>query len=347
MQEQGEFMELDQEVFEALVVSEIASNEDKKPVYHAAISQRKVADLPAGDVLIRVAYSSLNYKDALSARGNKGVTRNYPHTPGIDAAGVVAESLDNRFKPGDEVIVTGYDLGMNTAGGFGQFIRVPADWIVKRPAGLSLAESMIIGTAGLTAALCIEKLLLNGLSVDQGPVLVTGASGGVGSFAVALLSQLGFSVTAMSGSASAHDFLRQLGAGNIIGRDEYTDVNPRPLLKEQWAGAVDVVGGNILFNVCKSLNYGGSVASCGLVAAPMFEASVFPFILRGVNLLGVDSVNVPLSHKSQIWNKLASNWKLSQLASLETRIGMAELSDALQSVFKGQSTGRLVLALKQ
>ena len=338
-------MKLDQESFKALLVTEHAGD-DGKNRYESALVDRKVAELPAGDVLIRVAYSSLNYKDALSAAGNKGVTRNYPHTPGIDAAGVVAESENEHFKPGDEVIVIGYDLGMNTAGGFGQYIRVPADWVVPRPAGLSLQESMIVGTAGFTAALCVEKLLLNGVDADSGPVLVTGASGGVGSFAVALLAQLGFSVTAMTGSGQAADFLKGLGATEIIGREDYASPNPRPLLKEQWGGAVDAVGGDILFNVVKSLRYGGSVACCGLVASPTFDASVFPFILRGVNLLGIDSVNLPISHKRQLWNKLAANWKPAQLASLQTTLSLAQLSDALKQVLAGKSTGRLVLDLQ-
>lgn len=337
-------MELDQQDFKALRIVEQAP-EQGKPTYTAQLVSRKVAELPEGEVLIRVAYSSLNYKDALSARGNKGVTRQYPHTPGIDAAGVVAESLNPAFSAGDEVIVIGYDLGMNTDGGFAQFIRVPANWIVKKPAGLSLEESMIIGTAGFTAALCVEKLLLNGLQADQGPVLVTGASGGVGSFAVALLSQLGFQVTAMTGSESARQFLTELGASEIIGRDELQSTNPRPLLKEQWAGAVDAVGGDILFNVVKSLRYGGSVACCGLVASPNFEATVFPFILRGVNLLGVDSVNLPIEHKRQMWNKLAGNWKPAHLRALHSSVTLQGLAEALEQVFRGVSTGRLVLSL--
>jgi acrylyl-CoA reductase (NADPH) len=336
-------MNLDDQEFTAYQVTEQAGGE--RAVYQGALIQKKVSDLPAGDVLVRVAYSSLNFKDALSAAGNKGVTRQYPHTPGIDAAGVVAESACDLYSAGDEVIVIGYDLGMNTAGGFGQFIRVPASWVVKRPAGLSLNESMIVGTAGFTAALCVEKLLLNGLDPSQGPVLVTGASGGVGSFAVALLAQLGFEVTAMTGSESAHGFLRELGASQIIGREDYSPPSPKPMNKELWAGAVDAVGGDILFNVVKSLKYGGSVACCGLVASPQFQATVFPFILRGVNLLGVDSVNLPLAHKSQLWNKLAANWKPRGLAKLETRIGFSELDNALRSVLAGQSTGRLVLAL--
>ena len=335
-------MELDSQRYQAYEVSE--QNLEGRSSFSGNVVTKQVATLPAGDVLIRVAYSSLNFKDALSASGNKGVTRQYPHTPGIDAAGVVAESSYPQFEAGDEVIVIGYDLGMNTAGGFGEFIRVPANWVVKRPSGLSLNEAMIIGTAGFTAALCVEKLLNNGLESTQGPVLVTGASGGVGSFAIALLSRLGFEVVAMTGSESAHGFLRELGASQIIGREEYSQPGPKPLSKELWAGAVDAVGGDILFNIVKSLKYGGSVACCGLVASPQFQASVFPFILRGVNLLGVDSVNLPLSHKRQLWNKLATNWKPAGLARLETQVGMAGLDAALKTVLAGKSTGRLVLS---
>lgn len=334
-------MKLDDQQFRAYEVSEHIL--DGRSSFQGALVQKQVSSLPAGDVLIRVAYSSLNFKDALSSSGNKGVTRQYPHTPGIDAAGVVAESDSPLFVAGDEVIVIGYDLGMNTAGGFGEFIRVPAGWLVNRPAGLTLNESMIIGTAGFTAALCIEKLLLNGLDSSQGQVLVTGASGGVGSFAVALLAQLGFDVVAMTGTESAHEFLRGLGASQVIGREDYIQPGPKPLSKELWAGAVDAVGGDILFNIVKSLKYGGSVACCGLVASPQFQASVFPFILRGVNLLGVDSVNLPLAHKRQLWNKLATNWKPDGLLKLETKVGMSGLDAALKTVLAGQSTGRLVL----
>jgi len=334
-------MKLDDQQFRAYEVSEHIL--DGRSSFQGALVQKQVSSLPAGDVLVRVAFSSLNFKDALSSSGNKGVTRQYPHTPGIDAAGVVAESDSPLFVTGEEVIVTGYDLGMNTAGGFGEFIRVPAGWLVKKPAGMTLNESMIIGTAGFTAALCIEKLLLNGLDSSQGHVLVTGASGGVGSFAVALLAQLGFDVVAMTGTASAHEFLRGLGASQVIGREDYTQPGPKPLSKELWAGAVDAVGGDILFNIVKSLKYGGSVACCGLVASPQFQASVFPFILRGVNLLGVDSVNLPLAHKRQLWNKLATNWKPGGLLKLETKVGMSGLDAALKTVLAGQSTGRLVL----
>ncbi len=327
--------------FKALWVTEQATA--AKPLYSATIVERNISDLPAGEVLIKVAYSSLNYKDALSAQGNKGVTRQYPHTPGIDAAGTVIESSDPRFKTGAAVIVIGYDLGMNTAGGFAECIRVPAEWVVACPSGLSLQESMVIGTAGFTAALCVEKLLQNGLLPEHGEVLVTGATGGVGIYAVALLAQLGFEVIACTGKESEHDFLRKLGAKSIISRAELTEASPKPMLKEQWAAAVDVAGGELLANIIKSLKYGGSVAICGLVASTQFSTTVLPFILRGVNLLGVDSVNLPLAKKQQLWMQLASDWKVKKLQELHTEIGFSDLATYLDKVFRGESVGRVVL----
>lgn len=336
-------MQTESRKFIAFQVNEL-KEAGERATYQSALVERSVDDLPQGDLLIRVAYSSVNYKDAMSATGNKGVTRHFPHTPGIDAAGVVVESTSSDFQVGDEVIVTGFDLGMDTAGGFGQFIRVPAGWAVRCPSGLTLEESMIIGTAGFTAALCIEKLVLNGVSADQGPVLVTGASGGVGSFAVALLAQLGYEVVAMSGSGQAAGLLTALGASDVVGRDHYADAGRRPLLSEHWAGAVDVVGGDILFNVIKSLRYGGSVASCGLVASPAFEATVFPFILRGVNLLGVDSVNLPLERRLPLWARLGAEWKLERLHELKQLIGLSDLDEALQAILKGETIGRIIVS---
>lgn len=313
--------------------------------FKSSIVERDIDDLPVGDVLIKVSFSSLNYKDALSASGNKGVTRQFPHTPGIDAAGVVVTSTTESLQQGDEVIVIGYDLGMNTSGGFGQYIRVPAAWVVKRPQGLGLRESMVIGTAGFTAALCVEKLLRNGLTPQSGPVLVTGATGGVGIIAVALLHKLGFTVCASTGKPHSEELLHSLGASEIIDRKLLGDENPKPLLKEQWAGAVDVVGGETLANVIKSISYGGSVACCGLVQSPAFTATVLPFILRGVNLLGVDSVQLPLAVKTTLWSKLASEWKLPDLELLSHEIGFAELESSLGKVLKGGATGRYVLNL--
>ena len=326
--------------FKALQVSEVTEKE-----FTSTIVERSVDELPEGEVLIEVSYSSINYKDALSASGNKGVTRNYPHTPGVDASGIVRSSSSDNFKPGDEVIVTGYDLGMNTAGGFGQYIRVPAAWVLACPEGLNLRDAMILGTAGFTAALCVEKLIANGLAPDAGDVLVTGATGGVGIVAVMLLKALGYRVVASTGKNSAHDTLLQLGASEILDRAELSEANPRPLLKERWAAAVDVAGGDTLSNVIKALNYGASVAACGLVQSPILQASVLPFILRGVNLLGIDSVELPLDSKQAVWAKLAGEWKLAGLDAICTEIGLEQLDTSLSSVLAGQATGRFLLNL--
>ncbi len=314
------------------------------PQFQQSVVERSMDDLPEGEVLIRVRYSSLNYKDALSATGNRGVTRTFPHTPGIDAAGVVEHSSVAELAAGDEVIVTGYDLGMNTYGGMAQYIRVPAAWVIKRPAGLSLRESMILGTAGLTAALCVDKLLRAGLTAEAGSVLVTGATGGVGSIAIVLLKHLGFHVTAVTGKAEQTEFLRQLGAQTVIGREELTAGTDKALLKPQWAGVVDTVGGDILFNAVKALQYGGSAACCGLTAGIDFKASVLPFILRGVNLLGVDSVELPLVNKASMWDKLSLQWKLD-LESLVKEISLKDVPNAIATMLASQQTGRTLVRI--
>lgn len=313
--------------------------------FSRAVVERDEAALPAGDLLVAVRYSSLNYKDGLSATGNPGVTRKFPHTPGIDAAGVVLESSDAAFRPGDEIVAIGFDLGMNTPGGFGQRIRIPAGWAVPLPAGLSLEDSMVLGTAGFTAALSVDKLEGAGMAPDGGPVLVTGATGGVGSVAVKLLAQLGYEVHAVTGKESQHGFLRGLGAAQILSREAAAEGAGKPLLRETWGGVVDTVGGDILFNAVKSLKYGASVAACGLVASAAFSATVLPFILRHVNLLGVDSVELPLAQKREIWNKLAGPWKLEGLAELKRTLTLAGLSDAIDQILAGQMVGRGVVDL--
>ncbi|MDX1490065.1 MAG: YhdH/YhfP family quinone oxidoreductase [Pseudohongiellaceae bacterium] len=328
--------------FNAFRVEEL---DGEKPEYRASIIERSVDDLPEGEVLIRVAYSSLNYKDALSASGNKGVTRQYPHTPGIDLAGEVVEAFEDCFSVGTPVLVTGFDLGMNTDGGFAEYARVPASWVVPLPEAMSLKESMILGTAGLTAALCVEKLLQNGLKPEQGEVLVTGATGGVGSIAVALLAKLGFEVVACTGKQDKVEFLCKIGASNVIGRDELDIDNKRPLLKERWAGAVDVVGGDTLMAILKSLRHSGSVAACGLVGSTSLDASVFPFILRGVNLLGVDSVMLSQEKKQSVWQKLSTQWKLDNLEEMSKAISMQELEESLALILAGKASGRTVLEL--
>lgn len=310
-----------------------------------SIIERSVDDLPAGEVLIRVQYSSLNYKDAMSAKGLPGVTREYPHTPGIDAAGVVEASSSSAFSKGDEVIVIGFDLGMNTPGGYGEYIRVPANWITPLPSGLSLRESMIIGTAGLTAALCFDKLIQMGAKPEDGPVVVTGATGGVGSVAVALLASQGFEVVASSGKADKHDYLKSLGASSVIDRAVLEAENPRPMSGTDYAHGVDTVGGETLSNVIKSLKHSGSVAICGLVASPAFNITVLPFILRNVNVLGIDSVELPIEEKTRVWNRLASDWKVPGLESMVIEVGLDGLSAEIDRIFAGGVAGRTLVKL--
>ena len=308
--------------------------------YTRSVVERTVDDLPEGDLLIDVAYSSLNYKDALSATGNPGVTRNFPHTPGIDAAGTILESASEGLPPGTEVIVIGFDLGMNTPGGFSQRIRVPARWAVPMPDGLDVRSSMILGTAGFTAALCIDKLESAGMNADGGPVLVTGSTGGVGSVAVKLLAKLGYEVHAGTGKTDRHEYLQGLGASAVVSRQDLSAGAERPLGRETWGGVVDTVGGPILVNAVKSLRYGASAAACGLVASAEIPATVFPFILRHVNLLGIDSVEVPVAEKARIWKKLAGPWKLEGLEELAEPLTLDTLSDAIDRILAGDMVGR-------
>lgn len=326
--------------FNALVITE---TEDKR--YLREIKTKSVDDLPAGDVLVRVHYSSLNYKDALSASGNRGVTRNYPHTPGIDAAGIVEASSDGRFKAGDDVIVTSYDLGMNTDGGFGQYIRVPADWVVPLPAGMTLREAMCYGTAGFTAGLSVFQLIEHGVSPEAGEVLVSGATGGVGGIAVAILARLGYTVAAVNGQADATDYLEEIGAKRIISIDEATDTSGRPLLKSRWAGSIDTVGGDILATSIKSVNPHGAVTTCGNVASPELPINVYPFILRGVALVGIDSQNCPMPERLKTWEKLAGEWKIPMMETVAQEIGMADLDGAIERMLNRKHKGRAVVNL--
>lgn len=326
--------------FRSLVVSE---TEEK--TYTREIKERSTADLPEGDVLVQVHYSSLNYKDALSASGNRGVTRRYPHTPGIDAAGVVAASDSKEFQPGDQVIVTSYDLGMNTAGGFGQYIRVPADWVVPCPEQLGLRGSMCYGTAGFTAALSVHQLLVHGIKPADGEVLVSGATGGVGSIAVAILAKLGCTVTAVNGRVDATDYLKDIGAANVISIDEATDSSKRPMLKNRWAGSIDAVGGQLLATTIKSLNPHGTVTSCGNIASPELPINVYPFILRGVTLVGIDSQNCPMEIRRQMWDKLAGEWKIPQMEKVVTEYGLDDLDMRIELMLTGKHRGRSVIRI--
>ncbi len=319
--------------FKAFQIEEHAS------VFTRHIVEKTLDQLPAGDVTIQVHYSALNYKDALSVTGNKGVTKNYPHTPGIDAAGIVTKSQHQKFKLGDKVIVTSYDLGMNTSGGFADYIRVPADWVVPLPEGLSLRQAMMLGTAGLTAAMAIEALERNGLT---SPVLVTGASGGVGSIAVALLHHLGYQVVASTGSEAAHDMLNTIGASQIIHRQTLSEASERLMLKPIYGGAVDTVGGNTLVNVIKSLQMGSSVAACGLVGGVELPLSIYPFILRGVNVLGIDSQSYPMAKREALWKKLGKEWK-ADLETLTTEVSLENLSLAIDVILAGKTQGHVLV----
>jgi acrylyl-CoA reductase (NADPH) len=319
--------------------------EEADGTFSRHLVRRTTDELPAGDVLIRVAFSALNYKDALSASGHKGITRKFPHTPGIDAAGLVVESAVPEFQPGQRVLVTSFDMGMNTSGGFAEYIRVPAGWVVPLPDSLSLSESMILGTGGLTAALALWKLERNGLQPDHGPVLVTGASGGVGSVAVALLHKAGYQVIAASGKPSAHDLLRELGATEIVDRASVDDQSGKALLPVRWAAAIDTVGGNMLSTAIKACRPEGSVAVIGLVADNKFTTTVYPFLIRGVNVVGIETGTTDIALRRELWNRLATTWRLPDLAALVSYIELSQLSDYIDLILKGETQGRVVLKL--
>ena len=327
--------------FRAMVVEETQEKE-----FVRTIADRSIDDLPPGDVLVRVNYSSLNYKDALSATGNRGVTRNYPHTPGVDAAGVVEESKSASFSPGDEVIVTSYDLGMNTPGGFGQYIRVPAQWAVNLPKGISLRESMAYGSGGFSAALSLHKLEEHGVTPDKGEVLVTGSTGGVGSFAVAILAKAGYQVVAVTGKEDQVKFLEEIGAQEVIGREKAIDDSKRALLPERWAGVVDCVGGQILTTAIRSAKLFATVTCCGNVASPKLDATVYPFILRGVSLIGISSQNCPMPERERIWQKISSDWKLDNLVSMTREVSLSELDPEIDGILQGKLKGRVIVNLQ-
>lgn len=328
------------QTFKALWITE---TENK--TFQQQIIERNIDDLPAGNIFIRVKYSSLNYKDALSSTGNRGVTKNYPHTPGIDASGIIEASDSPDFKVGDKVLVTGFDLGMNTAGGFGEYIRVPAQWVVKLPKGLKLKEAMMFGTAGITAAMCIDKLLKNGLTPDKGKVIVTGATGGVGTIAVMILAKLGFDVVGVTGKPEGKDFLLKIGAKEVISREEIDDKSGRPMLKSVYAGAVDTVGGNMLATILKSMKYNGVVSICGLVQSPELPTSVFPFILRGVSMFGIDSAEADIEWRKSLWKNLAKKWKPADLQVITKTVTLKGLSKEIKKILTGGQLGRVVVRM--
>lgn len=327
--------------FKALIVQE---PEKPEKIFIREISTKSIDELSDGDVLIKVRYSSLNYKDALSAMGNKGVTRKYPHTPGIDAAGIVEDSSNSSYKAGDDVIVTGYDLGMNTSGGFAEYIKVPAQWVVPKPDGLSLRESMILGTAGFTAGLSVHALEQNNLE-QNGEIVVTGSTGGVGSIALSLLSNLGYNVVASTRKTEEENYLTMLGAKYVLNSNELNDQTGKPLLNRRWKGAVETVGGNILSTIIRSLDYKCSVASCGNALSSELNITVFPFILRGVNLLGINSAETPMNLRKTIWQKLAGEWKINNLEKIVTEVPLEGLNDKIDLILKGKIVGRVLVRI--
>jgi putative YhdH/YhfP family quinone oxidoreductase len=329
-----------QETFKAFLVTK---TDDRH--FSGRVVERVLDDLPQGDVLIRVHYSSLNYKDALSATGHPGVTKKFPHVPGIDAAGTVVSSTVPQLQKDEPAIVTGFDLGMNAWGGFAEYIQVPADWVVPLPPGLTLKESMILGTAGFTAGLCVQALEENSITPLSGEILVTGATGGVGSIAVSILSKLDYSVVAATGKSSQHNFLRSLGAASIVERTDVDDKSGKPLLKERWAGVVDTVGGNTLATAIAATKYDGCVTACGLVGGAELATTVYPFILRGVRLIGIDSVQCPMHRRLSIWEKLASNWKPTHLDKVVSTIDLFQLPEQIDTILQGRSVGRVLISM--
>ncbi|MEK5080806.1 acryloyl-CoA reductase [Solibacillus sp. FSL W7-1436] len=327
------------ENFKALVVN----NEEQ---FTVDVKELSLNDLPEGDVLLKVEYSSINYKDSLAAIPDGNIVKSYPFVPGIDLAGTVISSENPQFKEGDKVIATSYEIGVSHFGGYSEYARIPSEWLVPLPEGLSLKEAMVIGTAGFTAALSVQRLEENNVTPDKGKVLVTGSTGGVGSFAVSILSKLGYEVEASTGKESEHGFLKSLGATSIVPREEVYDGKVRALGKQKWAAAVDPVGGEPLASLLSQIHYGGSVAVSGLTAGTKLPSTVFPFILRGVNLLGIDSVYCPMDTRLKVWNRLATDFKPDNLEQLiQQEITLEQLPEALPTLLKGQAKGRTIVKL--
>jgi putative YhdH/YhfP family quinone oxidoreductase len=323
--------------YRALVV-----NETPEGPFTRSITRVPFSFLPDHELTIEVEAAALNYKDALSAHGHKGITRQYPHTPGVDAVGRVLHDRSNTFKPGDRVICTSYDLGMNTPGGFAEFIRVPAHWAIACPESLTPKMAMVYGTAAYTAALALHKMQQCGQSPQMGPIAVTGATGGVGSMAVALLAHLHYEVIAITGSAEQGPYLKQLGASQVLPRIEADDQSGRPLLRSKWAGAIDNVGGNTLATLIKACGRNGSVASIGLVGDASFSSTVYPFILNGVNLLGVDSAETVRETRELIWRRLATDWHFNVPNEAITVTTLEEIPHYMATMMDGKTKGRIV-----
>lgn len=324
------------DTFNALVLRESDGN------VNAEIEELDNDDLPAGDVLVKVDYSSLNYKDGMALTGKGNIIRSYPMVPGIDFSGSVLASDSETFSPGDPVILTGWSVGERYWGGFTERQRTQSKWLVRRPAALESRDAMGIGTAGLTSMLCVMAIEDGGIRPDDGPIVVTGAAGGVGSVAVALLAGLGYEVTAVTGRADTHDYLRSLGASAFLTREEMTE-RAKPLETETWAGAIDTVGSSMLTKVLAQTRYRGVVAACGLAGGFDLPATVMPFILRGVRLQGVDSVMAPVRLRQLAWNRLASELDFDLLHSMLTEVPLSELLDLAPKILAGQIRGRIVV----
>src|SRR5262245_34477330 len=317
---------------------------DENGSIQGRLVQAALSELSAGEVVIKASYSSVNYKDALAATGAGKIIKRFPLVGGIDVAGTVASSSDPRYAEGDQVLVTGYDLGVANDGGYAEYVRVPADWIVKVPAGLSVFEVMAIGTAGFTAALSIVELERNGLQPANGPVIVTGATGGVGSIAIQCLAARGYTVTALTGKDDQHERLKSLGAADVLSRNTL-QMGTKPLEKMLWAGAVDAVGGDTLAWLTRTMMYGGAIANSGLTGGTELKTTVLPFILRGVKLLGIDSVMCPMEKRLEVWRRLATDLRPAKLKAAAREITLDELPNAFATLLKGQALGRFVVRL--
>lgn len=326
----------------AFVVEKVGDDEFK-----SSIQNVETPKCEKNEVVIKVTYSSLNYKDALSSVGNPGVSKHFPHITGIDVAGTVFESTSPIFKVGERVLVTGYDMGMNSNGGHAQYVKIPASWVARIPDAISDREIMTFGTAGLTAALSVNELIENGIKPESGDILVTGATGGVGSIAIAILSKLGYNITAISGKKERIDFLKKIGANEVILREEFEEESKKTLLREKYAGVVDTVGGKILANALKQIKYDGVATCCGLTSSHELNTNVFPFILRGVRLIGIDSVECKLEKKQAAWEKLASRWKINSLNSIINEISLDEIKAAYEHLLSGKAVGRYVVKIKE
>lgn len=312
----------------------------------SSIKEMPFVPVNEDEILVKVHYSSLNYKDALSASGNKGVTRNYPHTPGIDAVGVIETSGSKLMKVGDEVIVTSYDLGMNTDGGFAEYIKVPAAWAVKLPSSMTMKEAIIYGTAGLTAGISALRLS-ELLKPEDGKIAVSGATGGVGALSISILNKLGYSVVAITGKETESNYLFKLGANEIMLRKEVENFDSKPLLKPLFAGAIDTVGGVMLENIIKTTNSRGVVTCCGNVASPKLNLTVFPFILRGLTLIGIDSQNYPMKERTKVWNLLAKGWKPAHILDTYTEITLDKVQDSINLMLQAKLKGRTIIKIQE